>query len=252
MKEDRQRRRAARRARAAKRARAAGGKTARIGTADIAALLPGFNCRDCGYGSCAELAKALAEKKETAGKCRFLAQERFKPNVEALADMLGGDILIEKEDKPVGVIDGYVADFVLKPLSGECSCREILYPFFHREYNAGDFVRYRPLGCPLPHFARILESDKGLITVHLIGPCHRIEGNAMEFEDIGVCMVGGFIGSVEGKKPKVGATVRFLPDGCMMQKIHSGVVVQMEGDRAIIEGIDLKVWGLPETAQAME
>jgi len=27
-----------------------------------------------------------------------------------------------------------------------------------------------------------------------------------------------------------------------MQKVHSGVVVQIEGIKAIIEGIDLKVW----------
>jgi uncharacterized Fe-S cluster-containing protein len=66
----------------------------------------------------------------------------------------------------------------------------------------------------------------------MLGPCHRIDGTSdVEFEDIGVCMVGGFVG---------------LVDGCMMQKVHSGVVVQMESDRAIIEGIDLKVWAPPE------
>jgi len=31
----------------------------------------------------------------------------------------------------------------------------------------------------------------------------------------------------------------------MMQKVHSGVVVQLVGKRAIIEGIDLKVWAPP-------
>jgi ABC-type sugar transport system ATPase subunit len=71
-----------------------------------------------------------------------------------------------------------------------------------------------------------------------IGPCHRI-GNMKEeqFEDIGVCMVEGFIGIVDGKLPKVGRTIRFVPEGCMMQKVHSGIVVQIEGDKAIIEGI---------------
>ncbi|MDK2928789.1 MAG: hypothetical protein PWP73_380, partial [Methanococcus sp.] len=28
----------------------------------------------------------------------------------------------------------------------------------------------------------------------------------------------------------------------MMQKVHSGVVVEVEGNRVLIEGIDLKVW----------
>jgi uncharacterized Fe-S cluster-containing protein len=41
---------------------------------------------------------------------------------------------------------------------------------------------------------------------------------------------------------EVGETVRFLPEHCMMQKVHSGVVVHSEGMRLRIEGIDLKVW----------
>ena len=32
-------------------------------------------------------------------------------------------------------------------------------------------------------------------------------------------------------------TVRFLPYHCMMQKVHSGVVVQLEGRKAVIEGL---------------
>ena len=42
--------------------------------------------------------------------------------------------------------------------------------------------------------------------------------------------------------PEVGETVRFLPEHCMMQKVHSGVVVHSEGAMLRIEGIDLKVW----------
>ena len=62
-------------------------------------------------------------------------------------------------------------------------------------------------------------------------------------EDIGICMVAAFEGVVSrGKRPEVGETVRFLPEHCMMQKVHSGVVVHSEGNRVRIEGIDLKVW----------
>ncbi len=45
-----------------------------------------------------------------------------------------------------------------------------------------------------------------------------------------------------GRRPDVGETVRFLPEHCMVQKVHSGVVVHSEGNRLKIEGIDLKVW----------
>jgi uncharacterized Fe-S cluster-containing protein len=34
----------------------------------------------------------------------------------------------------------------------------------------------------------------------------------------------------------VGETVRFLPENCMRQKVHSGVVLGSEGDRVRIEG----------------
>ncbi len=217
---------------------------------ELTALLPGYNCRDCGYKSCYDMAQALAQKKAGLEACRFMAQERFEDNFAEITAILGSGVSITKTEKIVGVLDSYVADFVLKPLPGECSCREVLFPFYRKDYNAGDLIQYRPLGCPLPHFARILEEDKGLITVHMIGPCHRMDKTSdMEFEDVGVCMVGGFVGIVEGEKPAVGQTVRFLPDGCMMQKIHSGVVVQIENDKAIIEGIDLKVWAPPEIAE---
>jgi uncharacterized Fe-S cluster-containing protein len=56
-------------------------------------------------------------------------------------------------------------------------------------------------------------------------------------------MVAAFEGVVlNDQTMEVGATVRFIPHHCMMQKVHSGVVVHSEGDRVRIEGIDLKVW----------
>ena len=36
--------------------------------------------------------------------------------------------------------------------------------------------------------------------------------------------------------------VRFLPQHCTMNKVHSGVVLHSVGKRLRIEGIDLKVW----------
>ena len=66
---------------------------------------------------------------------------------------------------------------------------------------------------------------------------------SVQLEIFGLCMVVAFEGTVSrGRRPDVGETVRFLPEHCMMQKVHSGVVVHSEGDRLRIEGIDLKVW----------
>jgi uncharacterized Fe-S cluster-containing protein len=106
----------------------------------------------------------------------------------------------------------------------------------------GDILRYRPWGCPITHFAEVLAVAHGIVTVHVVGPLHRL-GSEMEWKDAGICMVVGFEGLVtRGDMPDVGATVRFLPEHCMMGKVHAGVIVHSEGDRVRIEGIDLKVW----------
>lgn len=209
-------------------------------------LLPGFNCGICGYARCDEFGHALLKKGTELGKCRFLYQEIFNENRKELEDILTEENIIIPETKPVGLLDGYEADFILEPLPDEKSCREVLYPFTRKELKKGDIIRYRPLGCPIIHFAEILDEDNGLITVHMVGPCHRIDSEVeFDFMDIGVCMVGGFEGIINGKLPAVGQTIRFLPGHCMMQKVHSGVIVQLVGKRAIIEGIDLKVWAPP-------
>lgn len=214
--------------------------------ARVLKLLPGFNCGICGYARCDEFGHALLKKGTELGKCRFLYQEIFNDNRKELEDILTEENIIIPETKPVGLLDGYEADFILDPLPGEKSCREVLYPFTRKVIKKDDIIRYRPLGCPIIHFAKILDEDNGLITVHMVGPCHRIDSEVeFDFMDIGVCMVGGFEGIINGKLPTVGQTIRFLPGHCMMQKVHSGVVVQLVGKRAIIEGIDLKVWAPP-------
>ncbi len=205
----------------------------------IEKLLPGYNCGECGLGSCREFALTLVD---AAGleRCPALKQERFKDRSEKIAGLLA---VSEKEEEIVGVLDGLWADFALAPLPGEPSCREDLYPFDRSaDLKPGDVFRYRPLGCPVTHFARVLKFSHSIATVHLVGPVHLISGSPAP-QDIGICMVAGFEGLVSrGNVPDVGETVRFLPEHCMMQKVHSGVVVHSEGKRLRIEGIDLKVW----------
>jgi hypothetical protein len=209
-------------------------------------LLPGYNCGVCGFARCEEFGRALLENKANLEECRFMLQEIFNENKADLEALLKEENIIPKEKKIVGLLDKYEADFILNSLPEEHSCRETLFPFTREELKEGDIIRYRPLGCPIIHFAEILEENHGLIVVHIIGPCHRLDEEAeFNFKDIGVCMVGGFEGMIEGTLPAVGETVRFLPGHCMMQKVHSGVVVQLIDKRAIIEGIDLKVWAPP-------
>lgn len=56
-------------------------------------------------------------------------------------------------------------------------------------------------------------------------------------------MIAAFEGVVLNDRIlEIGETVRFIPHQCMMQKVHSGVVVRSEGTQVRIEGIDLKVY----------
>ena len=205
----------------------------------IEKLLPGYNCGECGLGSCREFAAKLVD---VAGleRCPILRQERFLGRSEEIAALLASS---EKGEEIIGVLDGLRADFALAPLRGEPSCREDLHPFNpEARLNVGDIFRYRPLGCPITHFAKVLKSRQGIVTVHLVGPVHLLQGLPAP-EDVGLCMVVAFEGVVSrGRRPEVGETVRVLPEHCMMQKVHSGVVVHSEGEMVRIEGIDLKVW----------
>ncbi len=141
-------------------------------------------------------------------------------------------------------INSRKADFSLGPIPGEPSCREDLHPFDRRmQIESGDILRYRPLGCPVIHFAKVIDYNKGIATVHLAGPHQLLGEKGLQYKDVGVCMVTGFEGAVKwGRVPNVGETIKFLPSHCIMQQVHCGVIVHSEGKKVRIEGIDLKVW----------
>lgn len=221
---------------------------------EIARLLPGYNCGECGQRSCREFASTIVDV-DGLSRCPILSQDRFKGRAEKIAALLStsskanqNQVASERntrdmEEDIIGVLDGLRADFTLGPIPGEPSCREDLHSFDASfSPKPGDVFRYRPLGCPITHFAKVLRYEHGIATVHLVGPVHLLNGSPTP-EDIGICLVAAFEGVLlRGKMPDVGETVRFLPDHCMMQKVHSGVVVNSEGNRLRIEGIDLKVW----------
>jgi uncharacterized Fe-S cluster-containing protein len=208
---------------------------------DILSLLPGYNCGSCGFRQCRDFAAQL-KSPEDLRRCPFLERDIFRDNLGKLSALVGADI--SPEEKITGIIDGLEADFMLAPLRDECSCREFIHPFNGSiEINIGDLLRYRPLGCPITHFAKVIDIDPGIYTIHLVGPLHRLGREDFKFKDIGLCMILAFEGRVSrGKLPKVGQTVKFVPEYCMMQKVHSGMVVSVEGRDIRIEGIDLKVW----------
>ncbi|MFA5302537.1 MAG: (Fe-S)-binding protein [Bacteroidales bacterium] len=206
----------------------------------LVALLPGFNCGACGYVNCAAFASALKEKRAMPEQCPVFRQERFKMRFQELTGILNS-ASIEEMETYTGLIDKAKADFFLHPLPGEPSCRETLACFSANKISKEDVIRYRPLGCPITHFARVVEIDNGLLDVWVIGP-GKLLGREETVVEAGICMVLSFRGVIEGMRPFVGQTVKFLPAHCMMGKVHSGVIVSLEDETTRIDCIDLKIW----------
>jgi len=205
----------------------------------ILQLLPGFNCGICGFSNCENFASALHAGRAELNKCRILDQDRFKTNRYELEKL--GLTNKFKKIKYTGLIDHGDADFRLYPLPGEISCRETLASFSHLKLQKNILIRYRPLGCPIIHFAKIISIEHGLPEVWITGP-DRLAKNELIATDLGICMILSFQGVIEGKLPEVGQTVKFLPAHCMMGKVHSGVIVHLEDNKTRIDCIDLKIW----------
>ena len=208
---------------------------------ELLQLLPGFNCGACGYSDCGQFATALAKNESSVDKCTVLQQERFKNNKAALQKLNSNKHSQTQQHELIGLIDGVKADFLLHPLKDELSCRETLACFAGKPLKKSMIIRYRPLGCPITHFAEIIEAENGLYDVWVVGP-GKLLGRKEEVTDVGICMILSFQGIIEGNTTKVGQTVRFLPSYCVMGKVHSADVVQLKDNSVRIDCIDLKAW----------
>jgi uncharacterized Fe-S cluster-containing protein len=209
-------------------------------TVDVLKLLPGYNCGRCGRPSCRAFAAHLREGGDV-NECPLLSQERYAANRAELLEV----VISEPAETFSGLVGGLSGDVLLAPLPGEPTCREDIYPFDRDiRAKAGDLVTYRPLGCPVVHYAKVLKVDHSVLTIHMTGPLNRLGAADYRPLDLGICMIAAFEGTVQNDRIlEIGETVRFIPHQCMMQKVHAGVVVSSEGKKVRIEGIDLKVYG---------
>jgi uncharacterized protein len=218
---------------------------------EVPKILHGQDCSKCGQGKCRDFEQqnsdAGAEIKEYLST-HSIIEDKVGGAGDADADTDDVDEIQPQckgcGESQAGVLDSGKADFSLGPIPGEPSCREDLYPLARfMDIGVGDVLKYRPLGCPVVHFAKVIKYSQGIATVHLAGP-HRLLGvKDFSCKDAGICMVTGFEGAViQGRVPDVGETIRFVPSHCRMQQVHSGVIVHSEGSTLRIEGIDLLVW----------
>ena len=207
----------------------------------IEKFLPGYRCGSCGFEDCKKFAKSLLESKADIDSCPFLQHDMFKEEREKIKELIATKKSVE-EERIISLLDKHECDFVLSPLGGEESCREFLLPIGLEKpsnISKGSCVKWRPLGCPIVHFGEVFETHP-LLGVYPKGP-RFAEGK--EVIDLGVILFLAFEGKVtSGRVPKVGETVVFIPDYCMMQKSHSGVIVEVIDNRVRVERVDLQVW----------
>ena len=96
--------------------------------AEISKMLPGYNCGECGHRQCKDYAEKISIKGDIS-KCRYLERERF---IETKAE---------------------IQQFLST------------YPFARpMDIVPGDVLRYRALGYPVIHFARVMKYIQGIAT----------------------------------------------------------------------------------------
>jgi uncharacterized protein len=206
---------------------------------NIISLLPGTNCKACGFTTCYSFVCKLLNGQVALSECAELAHDKYKGNFSKIETILE-TVKLQKSNKVFGLIDNMEADFVMHPLKDEPTCRVTLASFSTKPIIKGGLIKYRPLGCPITHYSRVINVDNGLIEVWEASPCNF--GEEETPIDLGICLILSFQGKVDGQFPNIGQTVKFLTNYCMMGKIHTGIVVQIEDGCARIDGIDFKIW----------
>lgn len=205
----------------------------------ITASLPGKNCGQCGFRTCAELAAFAATHPSALERCIYRHQPVSTPPAPELAaeDITWIDAL-ERE-----------YDFILEPFPEDPGPREIIIPFNPTNVEKlgirkGDILYGRPsmTGCPVTHAGIVMEDPdyfNGIIVWCIVGLLAARERG----RDIGHYNIIAYEGLVRHtRKPlQIGRRYYFLPRYCVLMSRHSGLVNALaqreKGMRARVEGI---------------
>jgi uncharacterized protein len=207
---------------------------------EVLARLPGKDCGQCGFATCAGLAAHALTHADALGRCVHLAAVAPapptlgapRPDEITWKDILGRDY-----------------ELVLEPLPEDPGPRETLLPFNpcnveRLGIRKGDVVYGRPtaVGCPVTHVGEVMaDPDPLSATLEwcLVGPL-AARGRGIE---IGAYTPVAYDGLVRHARVslQIGRRCYFLPHRCMLQSRHSGVITALaqrpEGMRVRLEGI---------------
>lgn len=192
--------------------------------AEILATLPGKDCGQCGFRTCAGLAQVIADDPRERRRCVYLGPQ-------AVAT-------VAVTDRPVGETSwhdllGREFQMVMEPFPGDPGPRENILPFNpalveRLGLKRGDVLFGRPagVGCPVTHVGRLMEDPdplSGSLVWCVVGPAAARDGNGIEIGGYHIIAYEGLVRETR-ETPQVGGRYFFKPAMCMLQSRHSGVV----------------------------
>ncbi len=206
----------------------------------IVASLPGKNCGQCGFKTCAELAACAVSHPAALERCIYL--ERALPAVPP------EPALIAEEISWIDAL-GREYDFILEPFPEDPGPREIIIPLNPVNVEKlgvkkGDILYGRPsiTGCPVTHVGVVVQEPdyfNGIIVWCVVGLLDARERG----RDIGHYNIIAYEGLVRHTRAElqIGRRYYFLPRRCVLMSRHSGLVNALakrpHGMRVRVEGI---------------
>jgi uncharacterized Fe-S cluster-containing protein len=237
---------------------------------EILASLPGKDCGQCGFPTCARFAEHVAWFPVAIERCIHLAAKPSSVVVPgaAVSDTAAvgvGVAALGIDAAGARVTPSFAApgitpgswhdmlgrefDFVLEQFPDDPGPRETILPFNPANVERlgiarGDVLRGRPagVGCPVTHVGRIVEEPdtfNGLLVWCVVGPLVARASAA----DIGIYTPIAYEGLVNVTRVEImiGRRYYFLPETCMLQSRHSGVATAVarrgKAVRVRLEGI---------------
>lgn len=206
---------------------------------EILESLPGKDCGQCGFKTCAELAAYAVSHPAALERCIYLEKpSAVPPAPELIAQEITWLDALQRE-----------YDLILEPLPEDPGPREIIVPFNPGNVEKlgvkkGDILYGRPsiTGCPVTHVGIVIEDPdyfNGIIVWCVVGLLAARERG----RDIGHYNIIAYEGLVRHTRQElqIGRRYYFLPRYCVMMSRHSGLINAMakrqNGMRVRLEGI---------------
>jgi len=199
--------------------------------------LPGLDCGTCGFRTCKDFEVYLVNEPSELYKCIHLSNASVTPSstctgATPTCTSCGKTDAWGKATWKDSL--GREYDFILDTLPGDPGPRETILPhnpMLTRELGikVGDKLFGRPLGmscgCPITHCGEVVAVDHktGVMTWCVTGP---LGPRREKYIDIGYYSAEAYDGIVKESKSelKIGMRYYFLPDRCMLQWRHCGLV----------------------------